>query len=89
MVARVKSTRFGCMLAASLFVLVLGRMRRRLRVREHIQQRVVDLDEPRSLRPTIGWQASEAMRHPAYQRPRTPPPHTRVKEGKKRARKEP
>ena len=27
---------------------------------------VVDLGESRSLKPTIGWPASGAMRHPAY-----------------------
>jgi hypothetical protein len=32
----------------------------------HVQQIVVDLEEPRTLRPTIGWPASGAMRHPAY-----------------------
>jgi hypothetical protein len=31
-----------------------------------VQHIVVDLEEPRSLRPTIGWPASGAMRHPAY-----------------------
>jgi hypothetical protein len=43
----------------------------------HVQLVVVDLEEPRNLRLTIGWPASGAMRHPAYQLrriylPRTP-----------------
>jgi hypothetical protein len=33
----------------------------------HVQHIVVDLEKPRSLRPTIGWPASGAMHHPAYQ----------------------
>ena len=33
---------------------------------------MVDLEEPRSLRPTIGWPASGAMRHPASQLLRIP-----------------
>jgi hypothetical protein len=32
-----------------------------------VQHIVVDLAEPRSLRPNIGWPASGAMWHPAYQ----------------------
>ena len=32
----------------------------------HVQHIVVDLEEPRNLRPTIGWQASGAMHQPAY-----------------------
>jgi hypothetical protein len=39
---------------------------------------VVDLEEPRSLRPTIGWPASGAMHHPAYQIRGIPLPRTRV-----------
>src|SRR5215213_62523 len=38
----------------------------------HVQHIVVDLEEPRSLRPTIGWPASGAMHHPAYQPRRIP-----------------
>jgi hypothetical protein len=33
---------------------------------------VVDLEEPRTLRPTIGWPASGAKHHPAYQLLRIP-----------------
>ena len=33
----------------------------------HVQHIVVDVEEPRRLRPTIWWPASGAMRHPAYQ----------------------
>jgi hypothetical protein len=41
---------------------------------------VVDLEEPRSLMPTIGWPASGAMRHPLYQLLRNPLPRTSVNE---------
>src|SRR5215212_6160585 len=43
-----------------------------------MQHIVVDLEEPRSLRPTIAWAASVAMRHPAYQLLRIPLPRTPV-----------
>src|SRR4051812_31402876 len=33
----------------------------------HAQYVVVDLEEPRGLRPTIGYPAGGAMHHPAYQ----------------------
>src|SRR5918995_2268334 len=39
--------------------------------------------EPRSLRPTIGWPASGAMRHPAYQLLRIHLPCTPVNRGTK------
>src|SRR5215211_2792768 len=45
----------------------------------HVQHIVVDLEEPRSLRPTIGWPASGAMHHPAYQLRGIHLPHTEVK----------
>src|SRR5215211_6020701 len=38
------------------------------------QHILVDLEEPRSLRPSIGWPASGAMHHPAYQLRRIPLP---------------
>src|SRR5829696_6688691 len=40
---------------------------------------VVDLEEPRSLRPSIGWPASGAMQQPAYQLRGIHLPHTEVK----------
>src|SRR5688572_18451089 len=46
-----------------------------------MQHIVVDLEEPRSLRPTIGWPASGAMRNPAYGLRRIPLPRTRVHKG--------
>jgi hypothetical protein len=42
---------------------------------------VVDLEEPRSLRQTIGWPASGAMRHLAYQLVRIPLLGTSVNRG--------
>jgi hypothetical protein len=49
----------------------------------HVQHIVVGLDEPRSLMLTIvGWPASGAMRHPAYQRRRIALPRTWVNKGK-------
>jgi hypothetical protein len=47
-----------------------------------VQHIVVDLEEPRSLRPTIGGPASGAMRHPAYQLLRIPLPRTQVNRGR-------
>jgi hypothetical protein len=47
----------------------------------HVQHIVVDLEEPRSLRPTIGWPASGAMHHPAYHLPRMHLRRTRVNKG--------
>jgi hypothetical protein len=40
---------------------------------------VVDLEEPRNLRPTIGWPESGAMQNPAYQLLRVPLLGTDVK----------
>ena len=51
-----------------------------------VQHIVVDLEEPRSLRPTIGWPASGAMRHPAYQLLRIPLPRTWMNKGEKEGR---
>ncbi len=51
----------------SIGVLAGCRVYARARLYAQVQHIVVDLEEPRSLRPTIGWPASGAMRHPAYQ----------------------
>src|ERR671912_2269630 len=49
-----------------------------------VQHIVVDLEEPKSLRPTIGWPASGAMHNPAYQLLRIPLPRTPVNKGRKK-----
>jgi hypothetical protein len=49
----------------------------------HVQHIVVDLEEPRSLSSTIGWPASGAMRHPAYQLLRIPLLRGWVNKGKR------
>jgi hypothetical protein len=47
-----------------------------------VQHIVVDLEEPRSLRPTVTWPASGAMRHPACKVCRFSLPRTRVNKGR-------
>jgi hypothetical protein len=49
-----------------------------------VQHIVVDLEEPRGLRPTKGWGQSErAMHHPAYHLQRIALPRTWVNKGEK------
>src|SRR5215208_3684611 len=55
----------------------------------HVQHIVVDLEEPSTLRPTIGWPACGAMRHPAYGLLRIPQPVEKVVVGPVGSSREP
>ncbi len=64
-------------------ILTKWRASTRAHLYAHVQHMVVDLEEPRSLRATIGWPVSGAMRHLAYQLLRIPLPGTSVNKTKK------